>query len=84
MCYTYILYSETLDKFYIGHTCENIDERLRKHLSNHKGFTANIKDWKIVYFETLENKSLAYKRELEIKSWKSKIKIKKLIDNSTT
>ena len=82
MCYTYILYSETLDKFYIGHTCENIDERLRKHLSNHKGFTANIKDWKIVYFEILENKSLAYKRELEIKSWKSKTKIKKLIDNS--
>ena len=82
MCYTYILYSETLDKFYIGHTCENLDERLRKHLSNHKGFTAKIKDWKIVYFEILENKSLAYKRELEIKSWKSKTKIKKLIYNS--
>ena len=82
MCYTYILYSETIDKFYIGHTCENIDERLRKHLSNHKGFTANIKDWKIIYYETFENKSLAYKRELEIKSWKSKTKIKKLIDNS--
>ena len=82
MCYTYILYSETLDKFYIGHTCENLDERLRKHLSNHKGFTAKIKDWKIVYFEPLENKSLAYKRELEIKSWKSKTKIKNLINNS--
>ena len=82
MCYTYILYSETLDKFYIGHTCENLDERLRKHLSNHKGFTANIKDWKIIYFETFENKSLAYKRELEIKSWKSKTKIKKLIYDS--
>ncbi len=82
MCYTYILYSETLDKFYIGQTCENLDERLRKHLSNHKGFTAKIKDWKIVYFETHENKSVACKRELEIKSWKSKTKIKKLIDNS--
>ena len=84
MCYTYILHSETLDKFYIGHTCENLDERLAKHLSNHKGFTAKVKDWKIVYFEILENKSLAYKRELEIKSWKSKTKIKKLLDNSTT
>ena len=84
MCYTYILHSESLDKFYIGHTCENLNERLRKHLSNHKGFTAKVKDWKIVYFEILENKSLAYKRELEIKSWKSKTKIKKLLDNSTT
>ena len=68
MCYTYILYSGTIDKLYISQTFENIDKILRKHLSNHKGFTANIKDWKIVYFETLENKSLAYKRELEIKS----------------
>ena len=82
MCYTYILHSESLDKFYIGHTCENLDERLAKHLSNHKGFTAKVKDWKIVYFEILENKSLAYKRELEIKSWKSKTKIKNLINNS--
>ena len=82
MCYTYILHSESLDKFYIGHTCENLDERFAKHLSNHKGFTAKVKDWKIVYFEILENKSLAYKRELEIKSWKSKPKIKNLINNS--
>ena len=82
MCYTYISHSESLDKFYIGHTCENLDERLTKHLSNHKGFTAKVKDWKIVYFEILENKSLAYKRELEIKSWKSKTKIKNLINNS--
>ncbi len=57
MCYTYILHSESLDKFYIGHTCENLDERLTKHLSNHKFFTAKVKVWKIVYFEILENKS---------------------------
>ena len=82
MFQVYILFSESLNKFYVGHTSEELDERLRKHLSNHSGFTAKAKDWKIVYFETLENKSLAYKRELEIKSWKSKTKIKKLIDNS--
>ena len=74
MCYLYFIL-KLLDKFYIGHTCEK--KRLRKHLSNHKGFTANIKDWKIVYFETLENKSLAYKRARN-KTWKSKTKIKKI------
>ena len=31
----YILFSETADKFYIGFTSEPVEERLRKHLSNH-------------------------------------------------
>ena len=82
MVYCYILYSKILDKFYIGHTAENLEERLRKHLSNHKGFTAKSKDWEIIYSETFETKSEAYKREMQIKSWKSKIKITKLIESS--
>jgi putative endonuclease len=79
----YILFSETLDKFYVGHTSEELNERLRKHLSNHSGFTGKAKDWKIVYFENFPDKSSAYRRELSIKSWKSKIKIIELINSST-
>ncbi|MBF6645656.1 GIY-YIG nuclease family protein [Chryseobacterium indologenes] len=30
MCCCYILYSESLDKYYIGHSCEDLQERLRK------------------------------------------------------
>ena len=82
MSYFYILFSETLDKFYIGHTTEQLEERLRKHLSDHSGYTARTKDWTIVYFEEYQSKSLAYRRELEVKKWKSKIRINKLI-NST-
>ncbi|WP_228376810.1 GIY-YIG nuclease family protein [Chryseobacterium formosense] len=44
MCYCYILYSKSLDKYYIGHSCEDLQERLRKHLSNHTGFTDKAKD----------------------------------------
>ena len=80
MCYFYILHSESVDKFYVGHTCETLEERLRKHLSNHTGFTSKFKDWKIAYFEEIENKSFAYKRELEVKKWKSKIKIIELVN----
>ena len=83
MCSCYILYSKSLDKYYIGHSCEDLQERLRKHLSNHKGFTAKTKDWIIIYFEKYNSKSEAYKRELEIKAWKSKSKILKLIESST-
>ncbi|PRA97570.1 excinuclease ABC subunit C [Chryseobacterium sp. MYb7] len=78
----YILHSKTLDKFYIGHSSESLQERLRKHLSDHKGFTSKAKDWTLVYFETLKSKSLAYRREREIKAWKSKSKIQKLIQSA--
>ena len=82
MSYFYILFSETLDKFYIGHTTEQLEERLRKHLSNHSGYTSKTKDWIIVYFEEYQSKSLAYRRELEVKKWKSKIRINKLINTA--
>jgi putative endonuclease len=61
--YLYILHSGSLDKYYVGHT-ENLTERLRKHLTNHKGFTSRAKDWKVVYTEKFENKSLANKRSV--------------------
>ncbi len=76
----YILFPPALNQYYIGHTSETLEERVRKHLSNHKGFTAKTKDWIIVYHEIFERKSLAYQRELKIKSWKSKLKIIKLIN----
>ena len=67
-CYCYILYSSYLDKFYIGQTCDDLNERLRRHLSNHKGFTGRIKDWELFYFEKFPERSEAIKREKEIKS----------------
>jgi len=57
-------------------------ERLRKHNSNHKGFTGTVDDWSVVYFETFPDKSTAYKREREVKNWKSKKLIEKLISDS--
>ena len=67
MFYTYILRSELLAKYYIGHTSDNLNERLRKHLSNHSGFTSKAKDWEIIYSENFLTKAEAYNRELEIK-----------------
>ncbi len=57
MCFCYILYSKSFNKYYIGATCENLEERLRKHNSNHSGFTGKTCDWVIVYAETFENKN---------------------------
>ncbi len=78
-CICYILFSESLNKFYVGATRDNIKERLRKHLTDHKGYTAKAKDWKIVYSEAFATIVDAMKRERQIKGWKSKKMIQELI-----
>jgi len=75
----YILFSSSANKYYIGHTTEPIQERLRKHNTNHKGYTGKFRDWVIVYTESYSTKSLAYNREREVKGWKSRKQIEKLI-----
>ena len=75
----YILYSSSQKRYYIGYTGEEVTERLRKHNSNHKGFTGGYGDWKIVHTEPFETKEKAYARERELKSWKSRERIEKLI-----
>jgi putative endonuclease len=82
MFYTYILFSPTKNSYYIGFTSDALDERLKKHNTNHKGFTGTVADWQVAYFETFPTKELAYTREREIKKWKSKIRIEELIAKS--
>ncbi|NOT50664.1 MAG: GIY-YIG nuclease family protein [Chitinophagaceae bacterium] len=79
MISVYILYSTILDRFYTGCTGDVLDQRIKKHLSDHNGFTSRAKDWALVYHETFEDKTLALKREKEIKGWKSQKRIRKLI-----
>ena len=55
MFYTYIIYSVTIDKYYVGAT-ENLSERLKKHQNKNKGFTNQATDWEIVFTESFETK----------------------------
>ena len=80
--YFYVLHSEALDKFYIGHT-SNLEERLRKHNSNHKGFTGRANDWKRVYTEKYDTKSEAYARERQVKKWKNRNRLERLIEKGS-
>jgi len=77
--YLYILFSPTKNRYYVGHTGDLLEERIRKHNSNHKGFTGGMGDWKLKYSECLSTKQEAAKREREIKNWKSRKLIEKLI-----
>ncbi len=44
-----LLYSATRDRYYVGYTGDELDERLRKHNSDHKGFRGKVADWKVGY-----------------------------------
>ena len=65
--FVYILYSDSLNKFYIGTTGDFLQKRLRKHNSNHSGFTGKSNDWKLVYQDQFLNKSPTLKRDKSVK-----------------
>ena len=78
MYHVYILYSKDIDQFYIGSTGD-IDQRIYKHNKKHRGFTAQPDDWQLMYSESYQTKAEGLKRELQIKKWKSRKMIEKLI-----
>ncbi len=75
----YILFSAVKNKFYIGFTSDQIGERIRRHNTNHTGFTGKTGDWKLIHEEIYSTKAEAAKREKQIKNWKSRKMIEKLI-----
>ncbi len=75
---TYILSSAIKNRYYIGFT-SNLEERIIRHNQKSKGFTGNVNDWKVVYMKKYKTKELVQQRELQIKSWKSRIKTQELI-----
>ena len=78
MHHVYIIYSSNLDVYYIGST-SNVEERIKKHNSKHKGFTNQTNDWELVYMESFDFKTEALIRERQLKNWKSRVRIEELI-----
>ena len=80
MHYFYILYSSTLDSYYIGETV-NVELRLEQHNSGYyeKSYTKIADDWSLELVLTFKSISSARKAELFVKKMKSKEFIKRLI-----
>jgi len=75
----YILFSPSKNKYYVGFTGDDINERIRKHNTNHRGFTGGIGDWILAYKENFDSKKDAMQREKQIKNWRSRKMIEQLI-----
>jgi len=82
MFYCYILYSEKIDKYYIGSTSD-LEGRLQRHNTSNHGFTSTGRPWEIKYFESFETKAEALKRETQLKSFKNRNFLEALIQGST-
>ena len=81
MYFVYIIYSPTKNKYYVG-SCEDVNKRVLKHNTNHSGFTGKTGDWIVKWTEEHPEKSSALKRENQIKAWKSRKMIERLIGNA--
>ena len=78
--YTYIIFSEKLDKYYIGHT-NSLDRRILEHNSGFSKSTKTGVPWKIVFSKSFNLKSEAFNFERKIKSMKSRKFIIDLINS---
>jgi len=79
MYYLYIIQSLSNKRYYIGHT-KNLNIRFRQHNSGKVKSTKSGIPWKIIYIEQYQTKAEAYKRELQIKSYKGGRAFKTLIN----
>ena len=78
--FTYILYSEKCDKYYVGQTM-NLVRRIDEHNIGKGGaFSSSCLPWKLVYQEFFSSRSDAIRREKEIKNKKSRVYIENLIN----
>ena len=80
MWLVYAIYNIDHDKIYIGES-GNIEERVKAHnqkRGNH--FTAKFSgEWKLIYSEEVKDRTLALKREKQLKTYKGRQFIKKHI-----
>lgn len=74
----YILYSESIDRFYYGHT-SNLSKRIERHNAGKVKSTKSGIPWVLKHSEGFATKSDAMKREYEVKRWKNRKLVEALI-----
>jgi putative endonuclease len=80
MATVYIIYSKSIDKFYVG-SCLNIVERLEQHNTHvfQVGFTHRANDWEVYYSKEITSQDLARKIETHIKAMRSRVYYQNLL-----
>ncbi|HXA82013.1 MAG TPA: GIY-YIG nuclease family protein [Methylomirabilota bacterium] len=79
--YLYILQSEATGRFYIGQT-QDVSERVTYHNANYSKSLKNRGPWRLIYTEQYETRSEAMLRECQLKSWKDRRMLDRLLGAS--
>ena len=79
MNFVYILYSESLKKYYIGEALD-LEQRVEQHNSGfyNSAFTKQVSDWILYHSIACDNRVQARKIETHIKKMKSIVYIQNL------
>ena len=78
MAHVYILYSQSIDAYYIGSTI-NLEDRLFRHNSGRSKYTKRGIPWTLVYVKEYATQAEACKEEYRLKAEKSRKYIEQLI-----
>ena len=78
---TYIISSQTKNRYYIGSTSVGPDLRLQRHNDGWTRSTKSGAPWILKYLKNFDSKSEALKWERFIKKQKSRVFIEKLINS---
>ena len=78
MAWVYILRNASTNRFYVGSTID-LRRRLKQHKSGNTRTTRVLGTKELVYTEEYATETEARNREKQIKSYKSKVYIEKLI-----
>jgi putative endonuclease len=82
MCfYLYILQGQSTTRYYVGQT-QDIDGRLAYDNANYSKSLKNRGPWQLVYREEYATRAEAMRRERQIKQWKDRDMIKRLVSAS--
>jgi putative endonuclease len=83
MYYTYVLYSQSFNKIYVGYSGD-LKHRLQIHNDiRNSGWTAQFQPWEILYSEEHETKAAAMKREKQLKTSRGRVFIWEKVNDIT-
>jgi putative endonuclease len=77
--FVYILYSPTLDRYYVGQT-QDLEERLGRHNSGRNKSTKGGIPWTMVHFQEFSSRNEAMERERKVKNIGSRRYLEQLKD----
>jgi putative endonuclease len=78
MYFVYIIQSQADSSYYVGYT-RNLEKRLIYYNLGKSKYTKRKMPWKLVYKEFIETKKEVLKREKQLKNWKNRKAIERLI-----